>query len=155
MADRAPAAAFVENAETTADLERLEFIAEWLDRRYLDPLMNVFLPGGGSTLSSLIGLYAVFVAARLRVHPVVIARMLIHLAIDSIVGSIPVLGWLFDFFYRAHVKNLELLRARSGSGQARGSDWLVVLLAAALFLIALCLPLLLIAAAAYFVFRAV
>lgn len=161
MADRrAPVAAVVdntvvENAETNADLERLEFIAEWLDRRYLDPLMNVFLPGGGNTLSSLLGLYAVFVAAKLRMHPVVIARMFIHLAIDSIVGSVPVLGWIFDFFYRAHVKNLELLRARRDSGEAKASDWLIVLLAASLFLVALSLPLILIVAATYFIARAV
>lgn len=152
---RAPAAAFVENPDTKAALERLELMAEWLDRRYLDPLMNIFLPGGGNTMSSLLGLYAVYVGVRLRAHPVVIARMLIHLAIDSLVGSIPVLGWVFDFFYRAHVKNLDLLKARGETGEAKGSDWFIVILAASVFLVALFLPLIVIAAAAYFIIQAV
>jgi hypothetical protein len=71
-------------------IQQLELIAEWMDRRYLDPLVGFFLPGAGNTLSSLVGLYAVIVAARLRVHPIIIARMLHHQAIDTNIGTVPV-----------------------------------------------------------------
>jgi hypothetical protein len=135
-------------------IQQLELIAEWMDRRYLDPLVGFFLPGAGNTLSSLVGLYAVIVAARLRVHPIIIARMLLHLAIDSIIGTVPVLGWIGDFFYRAHVKNVELLKARGETGEATNSDWFIVLLALALFLLALCLPLLVVVFALYALFAA-
>lgn len=121
-------------------IEQLEMIAEWMDRRYLDPLLGLFLPGAGNTISALVGVYAIVVAARLRVHPIVIARMLLHLAIDSIIGSIPILGWLGDFFYRAHVKNVELVRTRGATGEATGGDWLIVILAGLLFLLAISLP---------------
>ena len=36
-------------------------------------------------------------------------RMLLNLAIDSTIGSIPLLGDLFDFVWKANVKNLDLL----------------------------------------------
>lgn len=145
---------FIDAPKVREQLEQLEVIAEWMDRRYLDPLIGLFLPGAGGTISSLLGLYAVIVAARLRVHPVIIARMLLHLAIDSIIGSIPVLGWIGDFFYRAHVKNVELLKARGESGEATRSDWFIVLLAAGLFLLALSLPLIIAALVAYAIISA-
>lgn len=143
---------FIDSPGAREQLEQLEMIAEWLDRRYLDPLIGFFLPGAGNTISSVIGLYAIFVAARLRVHPIIIARMLLHLAIDSIIGAIPVLGWIGDFFYRAHVKNLELLKARGQTGEATSSDWIIVLLAALLFLLALSLPLIVVGFFVYTLF---
>jgi hypothetical protein len=125
--------AFVATKETARDLQVLESIAEWLDRRYLDPLIGIFLPGGGNTLCSLIGLYAVVVAGRLRVHPIIIARMLLNLAIDAVIGAIPFVGWIGDFIYRAHVKNLELLKARGERGEPESSDYWIVALAALAF----------------------
>jgi hypothetical protein len=122
------------------EIERLSAIADWMDRRYLDPILGLVLPGAGDTLCSLVGLYGVFTALRLRVHPVVVARMLINLALDSMIGSVPLIGWIGDFFFRAHSKNLRLLEERAPSGEARGSDWLVVGAAASLFLFALALP---------------
>jgi hypothetical protein len=71
-----------------------------------------------------------------------IARMLINLAFDSVLGSIPFLGAVIDFFYRAHIRNLNLIKAREGRA-ARSSDWLVVCGAALVFLLALCLPIVL------------
>lgn len=140
---------FIDDPNVRRQIEQLETIAGWMDRRYLDPLLGLFLPGAGNTLSSLIGLYALFVAARLRVHPIVIARMLLHLAIDSIISAIPVLGWIADFFYRAHVKNIELLKARGPSGEATTGDWVIVLFAGLLFLLALSLPLIVAALVVY------
>jgi hypothetical protein len=64
---------------------------------------------------------------------------LIHLAVDSALGAIPVLGAVVDIFYRAHTRNLNLLRARDVR-EPHLSDWFVVGAAALIFLIALALP---------------
>lgn len=130
-----------ENPETARDLERLEVLATWLDRRFLDPVLGFFVPGAGDTLCSLVGLYGVFVALKIGVHPVVVARMLVNLSIDALVGGVPILGAIFDFFYRAHVRNLELLKARQTRGAPTLGDWVVVLGAGLLFMTALLLPL--------------
>ncbi len=140
----------IESPYVREQIEQLEWIAEWMDRRYLDPILGVLLPGAGNTISSLVGVYAVFVATRLRLHPVIIARMLIHLAIDSIIGSVPLLGWIGDFFYRAHVKNVELVKQRGETGDATRGDWLIVLLAAGLFLLSVCLPFIVAGIAIYY-----
>jgi len=67
---------------------------------------------------------------------------LVLLVMDMVLGSIPFIGPGIDFFYRAHTKNLELLRQRD-VWTARTSDWLVVTGAGVLFLIALSLPIIL------------
>ena len=144
-------AVLVETPETRAQLERLETIADWLDRRYVDPALGFFFPGAGDTLCALVGLYGVWVAVQLRVHPVVIARMLVNLAIDAVVGGVPIVGAIFDLFHRAHVKNLALIHDRGSYGPARASDYIIVTLAAALFLIALLLPLIVLGFLAYWV----
>lgn len=123
------------------ELERLEWLATWLDRRFLDPLLGFFFPGAGDALCSVVGLYGVFVAVRIGVHPIVLARMLLNLAIDALVGSIPLLGAVFDVFYRAHLRNLELIRERTSPRKSTWVDWAVVGGALALFLVALLLPL--------------
>lgn len=128
------------------DLERLELLAEWMDRRYLDPILGLLLPGAGDAVGAAIGLYGVVCAVRLRAHPVVIARMLLNLALDSVLGSIPLLGAVLDFFYKAHTRNLKLLKTRD-LREPRASDWLVVAAAGLAFVLALLLPLLVLLAA--------
>ena len=120
-----------------------ERLAYWMDRRYIDPILGVVLPGAGDVLGSLIGLLGIFAAFKLRAHPIVIARMLLNLTVDSVLGAIPVAGMVVDFFYRANSRNLELLRERDVR-TPRASDYLLVGGAALLFVAALVLPIVLV-----------
>lgn len=129
--------------ETDRHLARLELFATWLDRRFIDPMVSFLAPGLGSMACTLLGLYSVYVAVRIKVHPVVIARMLINLSIDALVGSVPILGVVFDIFFRAHVRNLELVKSRGVHGAPTLSDWLAVSLGCMLVAVALLLPLIL------------
>lgn len=130
------------NAE--AEIARVVTLARWLDDRFLDPLLGLVLPGVGDAAGALVGLYAVRVAARLRLPRVVIARMLLNLAVDALLGSVPVVGELFDFVHKAHSRNADLLMSRGQSREARPSDTLILAGAALLFLGALLLPLVLV-----------
>lgn len=121
------------------ELAALETLARWMDRRYVDPILGIVAPGAGDVVGALVGLLGVVVAFRLRAHPIVIARMLLNLAVDALLGVIPLLGDVFDFVYRAQTRNLALLRER-GSRAAHASDWLIVAAAALVFLVALSLP---------------
>jgi hypothetical protein len=116
-----------------------ERLAYWMDRRYVDPILGFVLPGAGDAIGAGIGLLGIYAAFRLRAHPIVIARMFINLALDSALGAIPILGAVIDIFYRAHTRNLSLLRDRDVR-RSRPSDWLAVGAAALIFLIALALP---------------
>jgi hypothetical protein len=131
------------NAPGERYLRLAERVAYWMDRRYLDPILGLLVPGAGDAIGAGIGLLGVYAAFRMRAHPVVIARMLVHLAVDSLLGSIPIVGAVIDFFYKAHSRNLALLRERD-LRRPRPSDWLTVAAAGALFVGALLLPLVLV-----------
>jgi hypothetical protein len=62
----------------------------------------------------------------------VMARMLGNLAIDAIVGAIPILGDLFDVVFKANRRNLDLIERHSGSRRevSRNGKLVLVLLAA-------------------------
>jgi len=124
---------------------RVVVLADWLDDRYLDPLIGFVLPGAGDVAMTVVGLYAVWVAVRHRLPPIVVARMLRNLAIDLLVGAIPLLGDLFDFVWKAHRKNADLLLERHELGPSPLRDWAAVLGSALVLLVALTAPFVVIA----------
>ncbi len=129
-------------------------LARWLDGRFLDPVLGLLLPGVGDLLSSALGVYPVILAWRRRAPKALLARMLLNLAVDALGGSIPILGDIWDFFFRAHTRNLALLQARADGGQiqARRSDTLVLIGAAVACVAALAVPVVVIVALARVLF---
>jgi hypothetical protein len=116
------------------ELKRVQSLARILDRFFVDPLLGLIVPGGGDLAGSLLGLYTVVIAVRRRISPVVIARMLLNLAVDALLGVVPLIGDLFDLGFRAHERNVRLLAERAGTGgRATPRDWLLVVGAAAVF----------------------
>ena len=133
-----------EQAELGASLERqlrsARTITRWLDARYLDPLLGLIVPGVGDLATAGLGLYLVLIAVRRRLPALVIVRMLLNLGLDAILGSVPVLGDLFDLAFRANQRNLALLEARYETGRYTAGDLAVVLGALLLLLGALTIP---------------
>ena len=74
----------------------------------LDALFGL-VPGLGDIVGGVIAVYAVHVARQLRAPGVIQLHMLSNIAIDATVGTIPVIGDLFDFVFKAQTRNLALL----------------------------------------------
>ncbi len=68
------------------------------------------VPGIGDLVGLLVGAGVVFAAVRIRASRAVISRMIGNLALDATLGSVPVIGDLFDFFFKANQRNLQLLQ---------------------------------------------
>jgi hypothetical protein len=110
------------------ELDRVHTLAKLLDRYYLDPLLGLLIPGGGDVIGALLGMYTVMIAARRKVSPVVIARMLMNLAGDMVIGIIPLIGDIFDFGFKANIRNVKLLGERvEHGGRATTRDWLILI----------------------------
>jgi hypothetical protein len=126
-------------------LEVAEKIARVMDDHHVDPLLGLLVPWAGDVVSAGLGLYPILLAWRRGAPSGLLARMLLNLSVDLLTGAIPFLGDVWDFFFRAHSRNLALLRARLAGGEVVSSkrDTLVVLAAAAVFLAALALPIVL------------
>ena len=94
----------------------------------LDPLLGL-IPGLGDLTTPLFAALLLVHAVRLRIPRVVQLRMLINAVIDFSVGAIPVVGDLFDFGWKANIRNLDLLERHARPGtQASAEDWIFVLL---------------------------
>ena len=74
----------------------------------LDPLLGL-LPGGGDLAGGVIAAYTLMVGARVGAPPSVILRMAGNIALDALLGVVPLLGDLFDVGWKANRRNVALL----------------------------------------------
>ena len=74
----------------------------------LDAILGL-IPGGGDLAAAALSGYIILIAVRRDVPPAVLWRMLGNIGIDTVVGSVPIVGDLFDVAYKSNVKNVELL----------------------------------------------
>ena len=91
-----------------------------------DPLIGL-IPWVGDAIAALLGIGIILQAHHMRVPRVVQVRMLFNVAIDLLLGVVPVLGDAIDFFWKSNSKNFALLeRHAAGAGPATAGDWLFV-----------------------------
>ncbi len=109
------------NADERQALDRADSIASWFDDRFTLPGTGFrfgfdgiigLIPGVGDTVTGLLGLYFLQLAMRLKLGVGTQVRIVLNIIIDSIVGAIPLLGDLFDFGFKAHRKNNDLIRRK-------------------------------------------
>ena len=100
-------------------IARLDALATMLDTAFVVPGTQIrfgldaligLIPGIGDAITTLMSLYIVREARELGAPRLLIARMLGNVAIDGIVGAVPLLGDAFDVAWRANRRNLKLLR---------------------------------------------
>jgi hypothetical protein len=93
-------------------------MVDLLDQRFRVPVIGVrfgmdaiigLLPGVGDAIGMILGYGLVLEAIRLRARWRVVARMLGNLWLDAVLGAVPIVGDVFDFFSHAHRRNLDLL----------------------------------------------
>ena len=108
----------------------------------LDAILGFIFPTLGDAATGLGSLALLALAFRMRVPKVVLLRMVLNIALDTLVGSIPFLGDAFDLFWRSNRRNLELLKRYEGGASRRPelADYLIVGLGAILAVAAVVLP---------------
>src|SRR5690606_11200440 len=79
------------------------------------------VPFLGDTISVVISLFIIFTMYQYGASGKLVIRMVINVLIDALVGAIPFLGWIFDFYYKANEKNLRLLKEHYIEGKHTGS----------------------------------
>ncbi|MBW4519844.1 MAG: DUF4112 domain-containing protein [Scytolyngbya sp. HA4215-MV1] len=76
----------------------------------IDPILGL-LPGAGDVLSNVLAVYIVFEATRLGIPRESLLRMVGNLLLDTAVGSVPALGDMFDFGFKANLRNYKLIES--------------------------------------------
>lgn len=95
----------------------------------LDPILGL-LPVIGDVTSFAISGGLILYMIRFGASRKVIILMLLNIILDASIGSIPVLGTIFDFYYKANDRNINLLRKHYQQGKYKGTgNWIVILVA--------------------------
>jgi Domain of unknown function (DUF4112) len=115
-----------------------KFLADLLDQRFtipgtsirigLDPIISL-IPGIGDLIANLTGSVILVIAAQLGIPKVVLVRMGINIAMNTIIGAVPIFGDIISIWFRSNVKNVDLLERslRRGTKRATVNDWLFVI----------------------------
>lgn len=116
----------------------------------LDPILGFFFPALGDTAAGLSALGILMVSLRKGVPAVILMRMLLNIGMDTIFGSVPFLGDLYDMFFRSNRKNMDLMKqfqTTDGIKQApRKRDYAILLAAMGLVVAMIALPIVMYAA---------
>lgn len=86
----------------------------------LDPLLNV-IPVAGDLGGYLVSVALIITMLRYGVSGKLAVKMLGNATLDALVGTIPFLGWIFDFAYKANTRNVKLLNEHYTQGKHQGS----------------------------------
>lgn len=110
----------------------------------LDSIIGFLLPGVGDVLTSTSSIALLLLALQIGVPRVVLLRMIVNVAVDALVGAIPLVGDVFDVAWKANRRNLELIRRHQQTRRgATFADYAIVGIAIVVLLALLALPLVL------------
>jgi hypothetical protein len=128
----------------------LEQLARWMDSVFEIPFLKLrfgldailgLLPGGGDVGAALVSVYILSAANRHGVPRATILRMALNIALDFMVGSIPIAGDLFDVYWKSNQRNVALLQRHlsatptTAPKMRRADRWFIAAVIAALGLL--------------------
>ncbi|MBT3071216.1 DUF4112 domain-containing protein [Rhodomicrobium sp. Az07] len=99
-------------------LDHTDRLARSLDSRFRLPLTKLrfgwdpiigLVPIAGDLAGLALSFGIIASARKLGASPALLRRMALNAGIDALVGAIPVAGPVFDFFFKANLRNVHLL----------------------------------------------
>lgn len=128
----------MENFERVAKLLDSKFVIPGTGIRFgLDPILS-FIPFLGDLITLIISSMLIYTMHNHGASRKVVVKMLLNAGLDTLIGAIPLVGTVFDVFYRANDRNIRLLKEHyyEGKHQGSGTDLLLTILFLALLIIA-------------------
>jgi hypothetical protein len=126
-------------------LKQLGHLAKLMDAQFRIPGTDIrfgldgiigLIPGAGDLSTFAVSGYMVWVMANNGASGFVLAKMTFNILIDALIGSIPIIGDVFDIAFKANMRNMRLMQEHYKEGRHRGSAWkLIIPVLIVLFLI--------------------
>jgi hypothetical protein len=117
-------------ADDAKKLKWVESVSRLMDSQFklpgtnfrfgLDPILGL-VPFLGDISTFAVSGALVLTMARHGASRNVVIRMVVNIILDLIIGSIPLVGAIFDFAYKANDKNVRLLRRHYQEGKYQGA----------------------------------
>jgi len=122
---------------TPPKIKWLDTVSSFLDNQFripgtetrfgLDFIIGL-VPGAGDIASLGISSVLVLTMVQYGASGRVILQMLWNIFLDTTVGAIPILGDIFDLYYKSNRRNFELLKQHYGDGAYQGNGmWIVIM----------------------------
>jgi hypothetical protein len=130
----------------TPEMESFERMAELMDSKFtipgtritfgLDPILSL-MPVIGDLITFFISSALIYTMHQHGASRKVVIRMMLNSGLDTIIGAIPLVGTVFDIFYRSNQRNVKLLREHyfEGKHQGSGSGLLLLMFSIAIVVI--------------------
>ena len=127
-----------QDASSSQKVRFARFLAELLDQRFtipgtsirigLDPILGL-IPGIGDGLANIAGSTILLIAAQYRLPKIVILRMGLNVALNAMIGAVPIFGDIFSIWFRSNVKNVQLLERYLGADERESTfgNWIFVI----------------------------
>ena len=113
------------------NLKRIRKIAKLLDtaigipgtkiRFGLESVLGL-IPGGGDLFTALISAYSLYLATSFGLEKSEILQMIKNIAIDTALGSVPIVGDIFDVYFKSNLRNLEILEDHIAKSEIQKQD---------------------------------
>ncbi len=101
-------------------LKRIQRLAKLMDTAWgipftrwrfgLDSVLGL-IPGAGDAVNLGVSLYTLNLARKLGAPNSLLLRMAANAGVDFGLGSVPILGDIFDLFFKSNTRNLKMLTA--------------------------------------------
>lgn len=111
-------------------LHAFERMANLLDSRFeipgsgirfgLDPILSL-MPVLGDLITMVISSMLIYTMHKHGASRKVVVKMMLNAGLDTVIGAIPLVGTVFDVFFRANERNVKLLREHYYEGKHQGS----------------------------------
>lgn len=122
--------------EKSPELQWVERVSRLLDSKFKIPGTNIrfgvdpifgLLPFAGDLATLVLSLLLIYTMYRNGASGKLVAKMILNVLLDASIGSIPVIGTIFDVYYKANNRNVNLLRQYYTEGKHRGSAKSVII----------------------------
>lgn len=123
------------SANNSGAMRQVEMLATLMDSKFRIPGTQIrfgfdallgLIPGAGDLSTFAISSYMILIMSRNGASGYLVARMVLNVLIDTVLGSVPILGDIFDIAYKSNTRNLRLMQRHYREGQYKGGAWKVI-----------------------------
>jgi len=118
----------LEDGGTDNRLKLIKRVSKLMDEEFtigkfkfgLDPIFNI-IPVAGDLAGFIISSALLITIIKHGASGKLVMKMLGNITLDALVGAIPLLGWVFDFVFKANKRNVQLMQEHYTQGKHAGS----------------------------------
>jgi hypothetical protein len=100
------------------------------------------VPGIGDMAGAAVSAVIILGAAQRGIARSAVIRMVMNVAMDALVGSLPLVGDIFDFAYKSNTRNIHIYREALRGERRAAMDWAFISFVALVLFVIFLIPLL-------------